>query len=140
MTISKKAICLDWTQSTEGCRKRALFAERNKNWKPHLCIVGYTVLKETTSIGVSILKLYWGYKSASQKLQAMNVWPQTLLRQKSQAMHMARHMRKTLISATADLRVFCLLGNLPSPLNHKFLVSYAPCGRLSFVREPLCKQ
>ena len=130
MTISKKAICLDWTQSTEGCRKRALFAERNKNWKPHLCIVGCMVLKETTSIGVSILKLYWGYKSASQKLQAMHVWPQTLPRQKSQAMLMARHMRKTRISAPADLCVFCLLGNLPSPLNHKFLVSYAPCGRL----------
>ena len=54
----------------------------------------------------------------------------TLPRQKSQAMLMARHMRKTLISAPADLSVSCLLGNLPSPLNHKFLVSCAPCGRL----------
>ena len=44
------------------------------------------VLKETTSIGVSILKLYWGYKPASQKLQAMHLCPQTLQKKKSQAM------------------------------------------------------
>ena len=36
---------------------------------------------------------------------------------------------KTLNSASADLGVFCLLGSIPSPLNHKFLVSCAPCGR-----------
>ena len=33
-----------------------------------------------------------------------------------------------------------LLGDLPSPLNPKFLVSCAPCGRLCFVRELLWKQ
>ena len=43
-------------------------------------------------------------------------------------MLMARHMRKTLISASADLGVFCLLGSIPSPLNHKFLVRCAPDG------------
>ena len=31
-------------------------------------------------------------------------------------------------AASADLSVFCLLGSLPNPLNHKFLVSYAPDG------------
>ncbi len=64
----------------------------------------------------------------------------TLLRQKSQAMLMARHMRKTLISAPADLSVFCLLGNLPSPLNHKFLVSCAPCGRLVYMEYDFISQ
>ena len=37
----------------------------------------------------------------------------------------------------ADLSVFCLLGSIPNPLHHKFLVSCAPHGRLCFVCEPL---
>lgn len=54
-----------------------------------------------------ILKLYWGYKSTSQKLQAML---------------MARHMRKTLNSASADLSVFQLVGRSPKPFE-----SQVPC-------------
>ncbi len=46
----------------------------------------------------------------------------TLLRQKSQAMHMAHHMRKTLISASADLRIFLLVGKRPKPFE-----SQVPC-------------
>lgn len=39
-----------------------------------------------------------------------------------QAMHMAHHMRKTLISASADLRIFLLVGKRPKPVE-----SQVPC-------------
>ena len=35
---------------------------------------------------------------------------------------------------------FCLLGDLPSPSNHKFLVSCAPCGRLVYMEYDFISQ